>query len=29
MLITCGMFAYAINKIGMILTDWEKDKKEL
>ena len=22
MLVTCGMFAYIVNKIGMILTDW-------
>ena len=29
MLITCGMFAYAINKTGIILNDWEKDEKEL
>ena len=29
MLTTCGMFAYMVNKIGMILTDLQKDKKEL
>ncbi len=29
MLITCGIFAYSVNCIGLILTDFNNRKKEL